>query len=241
MQLSHFHPAWLPAEIRFHQYPATGFVHAEVDRAIPKINVGIAHAGVFPIQQVEPVSALQKIRRNQVVVTRSRPACATANRIDNFVRIFQRLVQSAGHIHIVSLGGRNVIVDDQRKIKRARNLRGRVQPVKQPGHASDRCGVGRLNRDSLHETGDEYFVRGDEGHRLRGDANLPGHTRDRVFGLPVDTEHLGVFPRQTGDESFAAGGLDKEVLIREAARNRTECKRAPTRKFCAQQFPGQLC
>ena len=81
---------------------------------------------------------------------------------------------------------------------------------------------------------------GDEGHWLRGDADVPGHPRDRVFGLPVDSEQPGVLPWQPGDIFFTAAGLDEEVLIRKTTWNRAECERAPVRKFSAKQLPGLL-
>ena len=122
MKLRHLRCARLPAQIRSHKYGTSGFIHAEVDCAISQVNVGVAHASVFPVEEVKLISALEKIRRKQVVVAWSWNFLAAPHRANNFSWEFQSLAEFIRMGDIEAFGGSDVVVDHWREIKYAWNL-----------------------------------------------------------------------------------------------------------------------
>src|SRR5262245_9247289 len=203
------------ATVGAEQRLVTGSIEPVVDREVRQVERGVAHAGVLPVDDPEPIAVADEVRREQVVVA-GPELDGAAPPLDPVGGRLRELV--AGREPDSALpGDRGVCLDDAERVEAARDRRPLVQPPEERRRVCRRHPADL----PLDEAGDEVALRLDESDHLGPDAECSSGPRGLVLDAAVDAEEVGVLASDPDDERVRAV-LHLEVAVRDAAAERLD-------------------
>ena len=190
---------------------------------LPEVEERVAHAGVLPVDDPDPLAVVDEVGVEQVVVA--------GPQLDRRGQAGARSMRRP----IARAPARTPAGSARRERRPARGTPRRCAAARTGPGWPDRRGCGaasrprarasrargpasRLTGDAVDEAGDEVALRPDEGGHLRPDPDPRRRHRRGVLHLAADAEQVGVVAGQPDDVAVrAAGDVDQEVAVGDPA------------------------
>src|SRR5438876_6594608 len=197
-----------------------------IDAEVAQVEERVAHPRVLPIYDPDPLSVVDEVGVEQVVVAGPQLNGRLQEGALDAARGFVRPIPGCGNGHAVRDRERTVGLDDPERDEEAGDGRTLVDAAQRVDDAPDgRPLVDLLQRHRLthDEASDEVALRADEGDYFWTHPDAGGGDRGGMLHLAADAEQMGVVASQPDDVAVVAvTRRHQEVAVGDAARNRGE-------------------
>ncbi len=205
------------ARVRREEHGSSVGVELVVDREVGQVEERVAHAGVLPVDDDQPLAVVDEVRVEQIVVAGTRRLVG-AQRRDPPCEVV-RFGERRGKDRSALDGGIAIRPDNLEGVEPPGYRRPVMEGTERRGDPAELLRLAeRLGRGDrpVDEAGHEPALRLDEVHDLGADAGCRGGAGRGQLDRPVDPEQIGVLPRDAQDE-HAVGARHLDVVVGDPA------------------------